>query len=303
MREDVPDSDSTEATYPRPMSVPFGVSSMVAPLEHVLVQRPTAAFGSAFADPACGFLHPVDLAAAHREHDEFVATLGSLGATVHHLDAASPYPDQIYTYDPALVTDRGAILLRSGKPGRRGEEAVLAAWFEHNGIPIVGRIEEPGTVDGGDVLWLRPDIVCVGRTLRTNQAGIDQLTPLLGEVPHVFDVAYGAGPTACMHLMSTVSLVSDELAVVEQAALPAGLHGMLGDLGVQLIAVAPEEVATLATNVLAVRPGVVIAVDGNPMTRAALERRGVDVHVFAGEEIALNGTGGPTCLTRPVLRR
>lgn len=284
------------------MTVPFGVSSMVAPLRHVLVQRPTVAFGNAFDDPAGGYLRPVDLATAQVEHERFVATLAAIGSTVHHLDADSPYPDQIYTYDPALVTDRGVILLRSGKPGRRGEEDVLADWFNMSGIPIVGRIEAPGTVDGGDVLWLRPDTVCVGRTLRTNQAGIDQLTPLLGDETHVFDVAYGAGPASCVHLMSTISMVSDELAVVEQAALPAGLHGMLRDLGVKLIDVPPDEVTSLGTNALAVQPGVVMVVDGNPMTRVALERAGVEVHTFAGNEIAINGTGGPTCLTRPVLR-
>lgn len=180
---------------------------------------------------------------------------------------------------------------------------MLAGWFEKSGIPIIGRIQEPGTVDGGDVLWLRPDIVCIGRTLRTNQAGIDQLTSLLRETAHVFDVAYGAGPSACMHLMSTISMVSDDLAVVDLAALPAGLHGMLVDLGVRLIDVPPDEIARLATNVLAVQPGVVMVVEGNPVTRAALEEEGVEVHEFAGVEIVLNGTGGPTCLTRPVLRR
>jgi len=285
------------------MTVPFGVSSMVAPLRHVLVQRPTPAFGAAFDEPTSGYLHPVNLEVAHQEHEAFVELLTSLGTTVHHLDADSPYADQIYTYDPALVTERGAILLRSGKPGRRGEEDVLGAWFDRNGIPIVGRIEAPGTVDGGDILWLRSDTACVGRTLRTNQAGIDQLNPLLGGEAHVFDVAYGDGPEACWHLMSTLSMVSDELAVAELPRLPAGLHFLLGDLGVTLIDVPPEEVATLATNVLAVRPGVVVVVDGNPATRASLEGKGVEVHGFAGEEIAVNGTGGPTCLTRPVQRR
>jgi N-dimethylarginine dimethylaminohydrolase len=143
----------------------------------------------------------------------------------------------------------------------------------------------------------------VGRTLRTNHAGIEQLVPLLSENAHVFDLAFGAGPATCMHLMSTISLVADELAVVERAQLPAGLYGLLRDLGVKLIDVPLEEVASLGTNVLAVRPGIVMTVAGNPLTRAALEREGVEVHDFAGEEIALNGTGGPTCLTRPVLRR
>lgn len=284
------------------MSISFGVSSMVAPLQHVLVQRPTAAFGEAFNDPACGYKRPVDLEVARKEHELFVDALSNLGPTVHQLEADSPYPDQIYTYDPALVTTGGAVLLRSGKPGRRGEEEVLGAWFERNGVPIVGRITGPGTVDGGDVMWLRPGVMCVGRSLRTNQAGIEQLTDLVPDGFEVFDVPYDQGPAACLHLMSTVSMVADGLAVVERPRLPAGLHSLLAELGVTMIDVAPEEVDSLATNVLAVRPGVVMVVEGNPMTRRLLEAAGVEVHAFAGEEIAINGTGGPTCLTRPVLR-
>lgn len=284
------------------MPVPYGVSSMVAPLQHVLVQRPTAAFGAAFDDPSCGYMRPVDLDAARKEHDLFVELLADLGPVVHQLDVDSPYPDQIYAYDPALVVEDGAILLRSGKPGRRGEEEVLGVWFERNEIPIVGRIEAPGTVDGGDVLWLRPDVLCVGRSLRTNQAGIDQLAALLADPVHIFDVPYDRGPEACLHLMSTISMVADDLAVVERPRLPSGLHSLLASLEVNLIDVPPGEVDSLATNVLAVRPGVVMMLEGNPITRRALEAAGAEVHTFAGEEIAINGTGGPTCLTRPVLR-
>lgn len=284
------------------MSVPYGVASMVEPLRHVLVQRPTAAFAAAFDDPANGYLRPVDFDRARREHGAFCELLASLGVTVHQLDADSPYPDQIYTYDPALITDRGAILLRSGKPSRRGEEAVLGEWFRNNGIPIVGEVTAPGTVDGGDVFWLRPAEMCVGRTLRTNQAGIDQLAALLDATMHVFDVSYDLGPASCLHLMSVISMVSDDLALVESRRLPAGLHGLLRAHGVRLIEVAAGEVDSLATNVLAVEPGVVLATAGNPVTRAALEKEGVVVHEFNGSEIVINGTGGPTCLTRPVLR-
>ncbi len=284
------------------MSIPFGVSSMVAPLHHVLVQRPTAAFGAAFDDPACGYLRPVDLDVARKEHDLFTEALSNLGPTVHQLGADSPYPDQVFTYDPALVTAQGAVLLRSGKPGRRGEEDVLGEWFLSNGIPIVGRIEEPGRVDGGDVMWVRPDVLCVGRSLRTNQAGIDQLADLVGGGLRVFDVPYDEGPAACLHLMSSLSMVSDDLALVERRRLPSGLHALLADLGVTLIDVAPDEVDTLAANVLAVRPGVVMMLEGNPITRRSLESAGVEVHAFSGEEIAINGTGGATCLTRPVQR-
>lgn len=284
------------------MAVPYGVASMVASLQHVLVQRPTPAFGKAFDDPACGYLHPVDLEVASKEHELFCELLTSLGVVVHQLEADSSHPDQIYTYDPALVTDEGAILLRSGKASRRGEERHLGEWFRSNEIPILGRIEAPGTVDGGDVLWLRPGLMAVGRSLRTNQAGIDQLIPMLAAEARVFDLPYAEGPAACLHLMSTLSMISDAVALVERPRLPAGLYALLQDLGVDLLDTPPEEVGSLGTNVLAVRPGVVVAVAGNPVTRRLLESRGVTVHTFAGDEIAVNGTGGPTCLTRPVRR-
>jgi N-dimethylarginine dimethylaminohydrolase len=267
-----------------------------------LVQRPTPAFGKAFDDPACGYLHPVDLEVASKEHELFCELLTSLGVVVHQLEADSSHPDQIYTYDPALVTDEGAILLRSGKASRRGEERHLGEWFRSNEIPILGRIEAPGTVDGGDVLWLRPGLMAVGRSLRTNQAGIDQLIPMLAAEARVFDLPYAEGPAACLHLMSTLSMISDAVALVERPRLPAGLYALLQDLGVDLLDTPPEEVGSLGTNVLAVRPGVVVAVAGNPVTRRLLESRGVTVHTFAGDEIAVNGTGGPTCLTRPVRR-
>ena len=181
------------------MAVPYGVSSMVASLQHVLVQEPRDAFGAAFDNPAYGYLHPVNLDVASKEHVGLCELLGSLGVTVHHLGSDAPFADMVYTYDPALVTRDGAILLRSGKAERVGEEDVLAEWFADNGIPIVGRIEAPGTADGGDIFWLTDDILCVGRTLRTNQAGIDQLTAMVSETVRVFDVAFDAGPAECLH--------------------------------------------------------------------------------------------------------
>ncbi len=284
------------------MPLPHGVQSMVEPLRHVLVQGPTPAFAHAFDDPDLGYLHPVDAMVARKEHEGFCSLLESLGATVHHLDGDSPSADLVYTYDASLVTRRGAILLRPGKASRRGEEQVHRAWYEAQGVPLVGAIEPPGTVDGGDVMWLTSDVVAVGRSLRTNQSGIDQLTRLLDEDVRVFDVPYHGGPAACLHLMSAISMVSADLAVVEAPLLPSGLYRLLGELGVSLVEIPAGESASLGANVLAVRPGVVVVVEGNPVTRAALEHHGVEVHAFAGLEIALNGTGGPTCLTRPVLR-
>ena len=286
-----------EGTAPR-----FGAESMVAPLRRALVKAPGAAFGRAFTDPAAGFLHPVDLPRAAREHAALVGILRDLGVEVAVLDAETGSPDLVYTYDPALVADRGAILLRSGKPGRVGEEEALGAWFVAQDIPLVGRIEAPGTVDGGDVFWFRPGLACVGRTLRTNSEGIRQLAPLLGGDLRVFDLPWWNGPAELVHLLSVVSPVADDLAVVYRRLLPVGLWELLGELGFRTIDVPDDEYATLGCNVLAVRPGVVVVAEGNPRTAAALRDAGCEVHAFPAGEIGVNGGGGPTCLTRPVLR-
>lgn len=285
------------------VSVPHGAQSATARLREVLVHPPNAAFGTAFDDPEHGFLHPVDLASAQAEHRDFIDLLSRLGANVHQIETASPSPDIIYQYDPALVTDQGAILLRSGKPNRRGEEHLVGDWMEAAGIPVIGEIEAPGTVDGGDVFWLRPDLVCIGRSLRTNQAGIDQLVDLISGRAEVFDMPVDAGEQACLHLMSCISPIRDDLVVVELERLPAGLFRLLEDLQIDMVAIPGEEIDTLACNVLAIEPGVVVMLEGNPQTRAALEGRGVTVHTFVGEQICINGSGGPTCLTRPVHRR
>jgi N-dimethylarginine dimethylaminohydrolase len=280
----------------------FGAQSMTAPLRDVLVKRPGPAFGRAFDDPRHGFLHPVELAAAEREHEAFVELLGSLGPTVHELAAESDSPDLVYQFDPLLVTDRGAIPLRAGKPNRRGEELLVEAWVNARGIPTLGRIEPPGTIEGGDTFWLRPDLLCIGRSLRTNETGARMLAALVGGDVRIFDVPYWRGPADLIHLLSVISPVADDLAVVYLPLLPVGLWQLLADLGTRLIPVPDEEFETLGCNVLAVRPGVLIVAEGNPVTTAALARAGCEVHTYPALEIGLNGSGGPTCLTRPLRR-
>jgi len=280
----------------------YGAQSMTAPLREVLVKRPGPAFAAAFDDPAHGFLHAVDLDLARREHDAFVETLASLGPTVHALDAETASPDLVYTFDPLLVSDRGTIALRAGKPNRIGESDVLEAWTRAHGIPVLGRIEAPGTIEGGDTFWLRPDLLCIGRTLRTNARGAHQLASLVGGDVRLFDVPYWRGRDALIHLLSVISPVADDLAVVYLPLLPVGLWELLGELGIRLIEVPDEEFATLGCNVLAVRPGVVILAEGNPRTQAALTAAGCEVHTYPATEIGINGSGGPTCMTRPILR-
>ena len=275
---------------------------MTAPLREVLVKRPGPAFGAAFDDPAHGFLHACNLEIARAEHDRFVEVLASLGPTVHVLDDETDSPDLVYTFDPLLVSDRGAIPLRPGKPNRMGEPAVLEAWMHGAGIPTAGRIEAPGTIEGGDTFWLRPDLFCIGRTLRTNDAGARQLAAIVGGDVRIFDVPYWRGPAELIHLLSVISPVADDLAVVYLPLLPVGLWELLRELEVRLIEVPDDEFPTLGCNVLAVRPGVVIVADGNPLTRSALQAAGCEVHSYPATEIGINGSGGPTCLTRPILR-
>ena len=251
----------------------YGAQSMTDRLVDVLVKRPGPAFGRAFDDPAHGFHHPVDLEVARREHDAFAELLASLGPTVHELDAETDSPDLVYQFDPLLVTDRGAIPLRPGKPNRRGEELVVEAWLNARGVPTLARIEAPGTVEGGDTFWLRPDLLCIGRTLRTNAEGARQLDAIVQGDVRVFDLPYWKGPAELVHLLSVVSPVADDLAVVYPPLLPVGLWELLGDLGIETIAVPDDEFPTLGCNVLAVEPGVVIMAEGNPRTAGRARRR------------------------------
>jgi N-dimethylarginine dimethylaminohydrolase len=280
----------------------WGAQSMTAPLRDVLVKAPGAAFAAAYDDPRHGFLRPCDIGRARREHDGFVAALDGLGVRVHVLDAETDDPDLVYVFDPLLVADGGAIPLRPGKPNRAGEPAVLEAWTTARGIPTLGRIEAPGTIEGGDTFWLRPDLLVIGRSLRTNDTGTRQLAAIVGGDVRVVDVPYWRGPAELVHLLSVISPVADDVAVVFLPLLPAGLYELLRELEVRLVEVPEEEYDTLGCNVLAVRPGVVVVAEGNPATRRGLEAAGCEVHAVALGEVGGNGSGGVTCLTRPLLR-
>jgi N-dimethylarginine dimethylaminohydrolase len=290
------------ATTPTEAALQFGGQSNVAPLRDALLKPPGPAFGRAFEVPGCGFFHPVDLDLAKRQHAAFADLLTSLGTRVHFLDAEVASPDLLYAYDPLIITDRGAIPLRPGKLTRQVEPAAVEAWTLAHGIPTIGRIEAPGTIEGGDTFWLRPDLFLIGRTLRTNDEGARQLAVLVGGDVRVFDVPYYKGNDDLVHLMSVIHPIADDVALVRLPLLPVGLWQLLRDMGYRLIEVPDEEYDTLGGNVLVVRPGVVIAAAGNPRVAAALAAAGCEVHTYEASEIGVNGSGGPTCMTRPILR-
>lgn len=278
----------------------FGVRSMVAPLRRVAVRPPSARGDYATAHWA----QPLDMEALLQQHSSFVELLQRLGCTVEVLPPVDDMPDAIFTYDPAFVVPDGVIELRGAKVVRTGEPPLLATQLQDLGVPIVGRLTAPATADGGDMFWLDDTTLAVGRTYRTNQAAIDQLRAILepmGVTVESFDMPHDLGPEYCLHLMSVVSPVRENLAVVFERLAPVALLQALTSRGIELVSVPEEDYTSLGCNILAAAPGVVVMAAGNEATAKALRDHGVEVHTYSASEIN-KGEGGPTCLTRPILR-
>jgi dimethylargininase len=253
---------------------------------------------------AYGWRGEPDAARAAEEHEAFRALLDEAGAEAVLAETPhGPDPDAIYVYDPALVADAGAVLLRPGKEGRRGEVDVMAADLVEAGVPIASRLQAPALVEGGDTLWLDERTLLVGRGYRTNDAGIAALQEALPAVEVIaFDLPHLRGAGEVLHLLSLLSPLDRDLAVAYPPLMPVRLVELLVERGVELVAVPDEEFATMGPNVLALAPRVALALEGNDETRRRMERAGVDVRVYRGDEISRKGDGGPTCLTRPLLR-
>ena len=277
----------------------YGCQSMTAALRRVLVRAPRDLDGWR----ACGWRAEPDAAAIAREHEAFCGLLEGAGAEVLLAESASEgNTDAIYTYDPALVSDEGALLLNPGKEIRRGEPAALAEDLERASIPIAGHLSGEQWAEGGDFCWLEERTLLAGRGYRTNSDGIWAVERLLNGVEVlVFDLPHWHGPDEVMHLLSLLSPLADDLVVAYPPLLPVRLAQLLEERGIEVIPVPDEEFDSMGTNVLALAPRVALMVDGNRETRRRLERAGVDVLVYEGTELS-KGDGGPTCLTRPILR-
>jgi N-dimethylarginine dimethylaminohydrolase len=273
---------------------------MVAPLRRVAVRPPSPRGDYA----AAHWAQPLDLELLARQHAAFVELLTRLGCDVEVLPPADDMPDAIFTYDPAFVVPSGVIELRGAKVARRGEPPLIAVQLQDLGLPLAGRLSAPATADGGDMFWLDESTLAVGRTYRTNQAAIDQLREILepiGVTVESFDMPHDLGPEYCLHLMSVVSPVRENLAVVYERLAPVALMQALTVRGIEIVPVPEEDYLSLGCNVLAIAPGVVVIASGNDATAKALRDHGVDVHTYEASEIN-KGEGGPTCLTRPLLR-
>ena len=288
----------------------FGCQSMVKPIKRMLLKRPLDAFVSAAKIAAqwrdLNYLGAPDFAKALDQYDFFASLLAK---TIPELIHLPPHPmtglDSVYVHDPVIVTDRGAILCSMGKPQRQGEPAAIGEYLPRIGVPILGRISGAGTLEGGDVVWIDERTLAVGRGYRTNAEGIRQLQQFTaGFVDDVVAVPlpHWRGPSDVLHLMSFLSPIDDGLSLVYSPLMPVPFREWLLARGIKLLEVPDEEFESMACNVLTVAPRHCIMLDGNPRTRKLLEAEGVEVRVFRGDEICAKGAGGPTCLTRPILR-
>jgi N-dimethylarginine dimethylaminohydrolase len=278
---------------------------MTATLRSVLVRRPAApATDQDWHD--FGYLHPVDHDLTERQHTAFRDILAGDGVEVVADGPDEPgHLDAIFAYDPSLMTDRGAILLRMGKELRRDETLFHAVSYRALGIPIFGVVEEPGMVEGGDTLWLDDCTLAVGRGYRTNESGIRQLKTILAELDVevlAYDLPHWHGPSECLHLMSLISPVAADLAVVYPPLMSVVFLDELRERNWRCLEVPDEEFASMACNVLALAPGRCLMLDGNPQTRRRIESAGCEVLTYDGSELSRNREGGPTCLTRPLWR-
>lgn len=288
----------------------FGCQSMYAPVRRMLLKRPRQAFISqANIDvqwQSLNYYGCPNYEIANDEYDRFVELLSQFDMELNFAPQnENTSIDSLYVHDPLVISQRGVILGNMGKPARLPEPFAAAKYLAELGVPLLGRISGTGKLESGDLLWIDDHTLAVGQGFRTNPEGLRQLRELLGElVTEILPVQlpYWNGPQDCLHLLSFVSIVDKNLAVVYSRLMPVVFREWLLERGFTLLEVPDEEYESLGCNVLAVGPRQCILLSANPQTRQLLEQAGAQVWTMSGAEICLKGTGGPTCLTRPILR-
>jgi N-dimethylarginine dimethylaminohydrolase len=298
----------------------FNGHSMTGELRRVMVCPPGNAgwdvTGKVAAWRELGFQHAPDFAAARNQHEILCALLSESGAEVVCLPPAESLTlDAVYAHDASLTTDYGLVLMNPGKKNRVAEAQAHARFCGQLGIPVFGAIGVPGTSESGDIVWLDSRTLLIGHGYRTNQAGIEQMRALLSSEDALKEdsqksvevlsapLPYGPGPSACLHLMSLMSMLDEQTILVDLPWLAVETVELLKGRGFRLIEIAYGERATLACNVLSLGRKRLIAIEENVKTNQRMRQAGFDVRTFPGSEICINGAGGPTCLTRPLLRK
>lgn len=288
----------------------FGCQSMYAPIRRMALKHPRQAFISQENLEAqwqsLAYLGCPDFENSLAEYEKFAGILEQFDFEIHYVPFYETTGlDSIYAHDPLVISERGAILCGMGKDARAPEPAAAEKYLKEMGVPVIGRITGKGKLEGGDVLWVDERTLAVGQGFRTNAEGLRQLRELLGDsVNEIFPVQlpYWTGPQDCLHLLSFISIVDKDLAVVYSRLMPVPFREWLINRGFQFVEVPDEEYDSLGCNVLAVAPRKCVMLEGNPITKKRLEEAGAQVWTYEGKDISLKGTGGPTCLTRPILR-
>jgi len=288
----------------------FGGQSEVDQIKSLLLKHPKDAFISQGSIQSqwkeLNYLASPDYDKALKEYDNFVEYLKKSIPEIYHLPQDDKTGlDSIYVHDPVIITNKGAILCNMGKEKRRAEPQSAGEFLLKLGIPILGSITGEGRLEGGDVVWVAERTLAVGSGDRTNEEGIRQLRELTRDIVDEFIVVplpHWKGPGDVLHLMSLISPIDHDLAVVYSRLLPVPFREWLTRRGIQLVDVLDSEFETMACNILAVSPRKCVMISGNPQTKQLLENKGIEIWEYGGEEISKKGAGGPTCLTRPLLR-
>ena len=283
---------------------------MVDPIKKILLKHPSNAFlnqrniNKQYLE--LNYLAAPNFNSAISDYEIFVDLLKSFDIEIYYLPKdKSTSLDSIYTHDPCVVSNKGVVICNMGKKARQPEVDSMKKFFHSIEVPILGKIQSPGTLEGGDVVWINEKTIAVGEGYRTNKEGIEQLKLLLSdqvETVITVSIPHWNGPDDCLHLMSNLSPIDHDLYLVYSRLLPVSFIKYLLDQNIELIDVPDDEYESMGCNVLAIAPRKVIMISGNPKTKQLLENKGVKIHTYDGSEISIKGAGGPTCLTRPFMR-
>ena len=283
---------------------------MVDPIKKILLKHPSNAFlnqrniNKQYLK--LNYLAAPNFNSAISDYEIFVDLLKSFDIEIYYLPKdKSTSLDSIYTHDPCVVSNKGVVICNMGKKARLPEADIMKKFFHSIEVPVLGEIQSPGTLEGGDVVWINEKTIAVGEGYRTNKEGIEQLKLLLSdqvETVKTVSIPHWNGPDDCLHLMSNLSPIDHDLYLVYSRLLPVSFIKYLLDQNIELIDVPDDEYESMGCNVLAIAPRKVIMISGNPKTKQLLENKGVEIHTYDGSEISIKGAGGPTCLTRPFLR-
>ena len=291
-------------------NIKYGLNSNVSTLKTVLLKDPKAAFKSQKTIDLqwqnLNFIERPDFKKSIIQYEKFVDILNDNHVQILFIPEDDETSlDSIYTHDPMFMTPNGAVIGNMGKKQRKPETAMMKKYLYQTGIPILGEINNGGTLEGGDAIWINDKIAAVGLTYRTNNEGVNQLRKILSSISVELicvDLPHWNGPVDVLHLMSLISPLKEDLFLIYEKLLPVGFLKLLNNLDIKTISIADEDYDTLGCNVLPLSTTKCLITKGNDRTTKIIEQNGIEVIEFQASEICYKGSGGPTCLTRPIYR-